>query len=56
MTNYMTGTAQIESGFRSGCSISGSINSMTNLDSDKMMFGYRLGYTQGVVAKGREVV
>ena len=41
----MTGTAQIESGFRSGFSISGSVNSMTNLDADKMMFGYRLGYT-----------
>ena len=41
----MTGTAQIESGVRSGFSISGSVNSMTNLDADKMMFGYRLGYT-----------
>ena len=41
----MTGTAQVESGFRSGFSISGSVNSMTNLEADKMMFGYRLGYT-----------
>ena len=40
----ITATAQVEAGLRSGFTLSGSFNSMSELPGSKSSIGYRLGY------------